>query len=41
MLFPFFFVIIIAIVELDDVMGFDDIVHMNVQNTLDSVGVGE
>jgi hypothetical protein len=27
--------------KLDDVMNFDDIVHMDVPNMLDSVGVGE
>jgi hypothetical protein len=31
----------IAIVELDDVMDFDDIIHADVPNMLDLVGVGE
>jgi hypothetical protein len=30
-----------TIAKLDDVMDFDDIVHMDVPNTLDSMGVGE
>jgi hypothetical protein len=37
----FFFAITIAIIELDDAMDFADIVHMDVPNMLDSVGVGE
>jgi hypothetical protein len=41
MLFLVFFATTITIVELDDAMDFDDIVHMDVPNTLDSVGVGE
>jgi hypothetical protein len=31
----------IAIAKLNDVMDFDDIVHMDVPNMLDSVGVRE
>jgi hypothetical protein len=40
MLFLVCFATSIVIAELDDVMDFDDIVHMDVPNTLDSMGVG-
>jgi len=38
---PCLFYSSIAIVELDDVMDFDDIIHADVPNMLDLVGVGE
>jgi len=41
MLFLVFFAITTIIIELDDAMDFVDIDHMDVPNTLDSVGVGE
>jgi hypothetical protein len=41
MFFLICFTTSIAIAKLDDVMDFDDIVHMDVPNMLDSMGVGE
>ncbi len=41
MLFLVCFATIVTIKELDVVMDFDDIVHMDIPNMLDSVGVGE
>jgi hypothetical protein len=41
MLFLVYFATSATIAKLNDVMDFDDIVHMDVPNMLDSVGVGE
>jgi len=41
MLFLVCFATLATIAKLDDVMDFDDIIHMDVPNMLDSVGVGE
>jgi hypothetical protein len=41
MLFLVCFATLVTIEELDVIMDFDDIVHMDIPNMLDSVGVGE
>jgi len=41
MLFLVYFATSVTIAKFDDVMDFDDIVHMDVPNMLDSMGVGK